>query len=407
MKNLAKFVAALRSFVNIHTRGSSNGRHPLERGTHDWRLAGSRRAGAGLVRVLGAGTLVAASALALGAVRSPAAGASPASGTVTVSPASGPVGTVVHVLGHVAPACMPSSRTAEVTLERVGQARVGGVESLWTRIEPDGSFDLEYRVPTTIGGAATRGLSAYPVYEGTYQFQFSTDAPTCTLSSTGIFGVTGPASPGASSFVAITPIPDGKGYWLAQAGGGVYSFGNAGFYGSLPGLHITPNAPITGIASTPDGKGYWLVGADGGVFAFGDATYQGHQTPAFAPYESIASLAGGNYAVASAHPGAIWDEPSNTKVSALPTTGDFPLAASISGAAVTPTGKGDWQVGLDGGVFAFGTAPFEGSLPGIGVAPNTPIVGIASTADGAGYWLVGADGGVFAFGNAGFYGSAA
>ena len=451
MKNLAKFVAALRSFVNIHTRGSSNGRHPLERGTHDWRLAGSRRAGAGLVRVLGAGTLVAASALALGAVRSPAAGASPASGTVTVSPASGPVGTVVHVLGHVAPACMPSSRTAEVTLERVGQARVGGVESLWTRIEPDGSFDLEYRVPTTIGGAATRGLSAYPVYEGTYQFQFSTDAPTCTLSSTGIFGVTGPASPGASSFVAITPIPDGKGYWLAQAGGGVYSFGNAGFYGSLPGLHITPNAPITGIASTPDGKGYWLVGADGGVFAFGDAgfygslpglhitpnapitgiastpdgkgywlvgadggvfafgdaTYQGHQTPAFAPYESIASLAGGNYAVASAHPGAIWDEPSNTKVSALPTTGDFPLAASISGAAVTPTGKGAWQVGLDGGVFAFGTAPFEGSLPGIGVAPNTPIVGIASTADGAGYWLVGADGGVFAFGNAGFYGSAA
>ena len=407
MKNLAKFVAALRSFVNIHARGSSNGRHPLERGTHDWRLAGSRRAGAGLVRVLGAGTLVAASALALGAVRSPAAGASPASGTVTVSPASGPVGTVVHVLGHVAPACMPSSRTAEVTLERVGQARVGGVESLWTRIEPDGSFDLEYRVPTTIGGAATRGLSAYPVYEGTYQFQFSTDAPTCTLSSTGIFGVTGPASPGASSFVAITPIPDGKGYWLAQAGGGVYSFGNAGFYGSLPGLHITPNAPITGIASTPDGKGYWLVGADGGVFAFGDATYQGHQTPAFAPYESIASLAGGNYAVASAHPGAIWDEPSNTKVSALPTTGDFPLAASISGAAVTPTGKGAWQVGLDGGVFAFGTAPFEGSLPGIGVAPNTPIVGIASTADGAGYWLVGADGGVFAFGNAGFYGSAA
>ena len=405
MKSLGKLVAAMRPFETIGASAASHGGCPPGCGAQRWHAARLRRAGAGLVRVLGAGALVAAAALALGAARSPTAGASPAGGTVTVSPGSGPVGTVVHVLGHVAPACMPSSRTAEVTLERVGQTRVGGVESMWTRIEPDGSFDLAYRVPTTIGGAATRGLFAYAVREGTYQFQFSTDAATCALSSTGIFRVTGPARPGANSFVGIASTPDGEGYWLAQAGGGVYSFGDVGFYGSLPGIGVRPAQPVVGIASTPDGKGYWLVGADGGVFAFGDATYQGHQTPAFAPYESIASLAGGNYAVASAHPGAIWDEPSNTKVSALPTTGDFPLAASISGAAVTPTGKGAWQVGLDGGVFAFGTAPFEGSLPGIGVIPNTPIVGIASTPDGQGYWLVGADGGVFAFGDAGFYGS--
>ena len=36
---------------------------------------------------------------------------------------------------------------------------------------------------------------------------------------------------------------------------------------------------------------------------------------------------------------------------------------------------------------------------------NAPIVGAASMPDGAGYWEVGADGGVFAFGGAGFYGS--
>jgi len=58
-------------------------------------------------------------------------------------------------------------------------------------------------------------------------------------------------------------------------------------------------------------------------------------------------------------------------------------------------------------VFAFGTAPFEGSLPGIGVIPDAPVVGIAATPDAKGYWLVGADGGVFTFGDAGFYGSAA
>ena len=34
-------------------------------------------------------------------------------------------------------------------------------------------------------------------------------------------------------------------------------------------------APVVGMASTPDGKGYWLVGADGGVFGFGDAGFFG------------------------------------------------------------------------------------------------------------------------------------
>jgi hypothetical protein len=29
------------------------------------------------------------------------------------------------------------------------------------------------------------------------------------------------------------------------------------------------------MASTPDGGGYWLVAADGGVFSFGDAGFFG------------------------------------------------------------------------------------------------------------------------------------
>jgi hypothetical protein len=34
---------------------------------------------------------------------------------------------------------------------------------------------------------------------------------------------------------------------------------------------------VTGIASSPDGHGYWLVAGDGGVFAFGDAGFFGSQ----------------------------------------------------------------------------------------------------------------------------------
>jgi hypothetical protein len=29
------------------------------------------------------------------------------------------------------------------------------------------------------------------------------------------------------------------------------------------------------MAATPDGHGYWLVAADGGIFAFGDADFEG------------------------------------------------------------------------------------------------------------------------------------
>jgi hypothetical protein len=37
----------------------------------------------------------------------------------------------------------------------------------------------------------------------------------------------------------------------------------------------TLNAPIVGITATPDGGGYWLQGSDGGIFTFGDAPFLG------------------------------------------------------------------------------------------------------------------------------------
>ncbi len=67
----------------------------------------------------------------------------------------------------------------------------------------------------------------------------------------------------------MAPTPDGKGYWLVARDGGIFSFGDAAFYGSTGGLAL--NQPIVGMAPTPDGKGYWLVAADGGIFSFGDA----------------------------------------------------------------------------------------------------------------------------------------
>ncbi len=83
--------------------------------------------------------------------------------------------------------------------------------------------------------------------------------------------------------VGITSTPDGRGYWLVASDGGVFSFGDAPFLGSMGGQRM--NAPVVGIASTssaatqfppyPAVFGYVLVGADGGVFTFGDAPFYG------------------------------------------------------------------------------------------------------------------------------------
>ncbi|MGH8981798.1 MAG: hypothetical protein ACRDWE_12415, partial [Acidimicrobiales bacterium] len=211
----------------------------------------------------------------------------------------------------------------------------------------------------------------------------------------------------AKPIVAIASSPDGKGYWLVGADGGVFAFGDAGYYGSLPSHGITPVGPIVAIAPTTDGDGYWLLGADGGVFSFGNAVYDGRGTVGGSPWESIAALSGGGYAVAGSKPGQIAQQPGDSALSTSSTGPRDGVAASMSAAAVKPDAKGSWQVGLDGGVFTFRHANYYGSLPGSGIHPAKPIVDIAATPDDGGYWLLGSDGGVFAFGDAGFYGSAA
>jgi hypothetical protein len=89
--------------------------------------------------------------------------------------------------------------------------------------------------------------------------------------------------------------------------------------------------------------------------------------------------------------------------SSLPASAEVTVAAPPVAAAVAPDGKGYWVASSDGGVFAFGTAGFYGSMGGKPL--NKPIVGITATPDGKGYWEVAADGGIFAYGTAGYFGS--
>jgi hypothetical protein len=163
----------------------------------------------------------------------------------------------------------------------------------------------------------------------------------------------------AKPIVGMAATPDGQGYWLVATDGGVFSYGDAKFYGSAGAIHL--NQPIVNMEATPDGLGYWLVASDGGIFTYGDAKFYG-------------------------------------------STGAIHLNKPIVGMSTTPDGQGYWLVASDGGVFTYGDGRFYGSTGAIHL--NKPIAGMATTPDGKGYWLVASDGGIFTFGDAPFSGTA-
>jgi hypothetical protein len=84
-------------------------------------------------------------------------------------------------------------------------------------------------------------------------------------------------------------------------------------------------------------------------------------------------------------------------------TGSLKLNKPVVGMSSQPGGGGYRFVATDGGVFAYGNAAFYGSMGGSPL--NKPIVGMATTNTGNGYWLVASDGGIFAYGDAKFFGS--
>jgi hypothetical protein len=152
--------------------------------------------------------------------------------------------------------------------------------------------------------------------------------------------------------VQMVSTADGRGYWFVASDGGIFSFGDAEFYGSMGGTPL--GGSIVGMAATPSGHGYWLVAGDGGMFSFGDAGFYG-------------------------------------------SLGDVALNAPVAGMAATADGGGYWLVASDGGVFTFGDATFHGSLGSS--ASSAPVSAIVPSKGDGGYWLVDPDGWNYSFAN--------
>jgi 3D (Asp-Asp-Asp) domain-containing protein len=142
----------------------------------------------------------------------------------------------------------------------------------------------------------------------------------------------------------MAPTPDGQGYWLVGADGGIFSFGNAHFHGSTSRIHL--NAPIVGMAPTPDGQGYWLMGADGGIFSFGNADFRGSLSPEPPQTRAIALAAdpsGEGYWVATAPapppaPAAVPDPRRATAPAPDPATRPVAAPAATADPLGTPAG---------------------------------------------------------------------
>ena len=312
------------------------------------------RATPGYDLATGLGTPV-ASAL-VGRLRTPPADTCPVVTGISVS--SGPAGggTTVTVSG---------SNLGGVTEVDFGNGNAAAIRSVTTS-----SVTVSTPVSPTGGWAVTSVIvKAGPDalgFDGSLPFTYlgprgywtvASDGGIFSFGQMGFYGSMG-GKPLHQPIVGMAPTPSSRGYWLVASDGGIFSFGDAAFHGSTGNLRLTQ--PVVGMAPTPDGGGYWLVASDGGIFSFGDAGFSG-------------------------------------------STGNLRLDKPIVGMAPTPDGGGYWLVAADGGIFAFGDAVFHGSMGG---TPLTkPVVGMATTPDGGGYWLVAADGGIFSFGDAAFHGS--
>jgi murein DD-endopeptidase MepM/ murein hydrolase activator NlpD len=206
----------------------------------------------------------------------------------------------------------------------------------------------------------------------------------------------------AQAVLGIAATSSGAGYWMVAGDGGIFSFGDAPFFGSMGGQRL--NRPMVGMAATATGNGYWMFAGDGGIFAYGDARFFGSTasvalqapivamvpTPSNAGYLLFAAD-GGVFAFGdAAFQGSAYDQ----------LGGQAPRGAFVAGVAMPPgTGNGYWLVTSQGQVLAFGQAQQLGDLTQRTL--SNPVVGIAPSPSGRGYWLAQADGQVWAFGDAG------
>ena len=315
-------------------------------------------------------------------------------------------------------------------------------------LTPAGAGELYYGfadMPSTPTGTGTAGFTFFTTADAN-QTAYNADAGAGAVQPTSTQGAADVSSAVAAFFIVHAPAPSPTVTAVSPLGGPLaggtsvtvtgtnLTGATAVDFGATPGTGVVVNGGGTSLTVTaPAGAAATVnvtVTTPSGTSATGaadDFTYFALPTvtgvsPATGPSTggTTVTVTGTNLAGASAvHFGANAatnvspiSPTSLTAVAPAGTPGVVDLTVTTPG-GTSATGSADkftyqksgyWMVGNDGGIFSFGGAPYEGSLPGLGIHVKN-IVGLVPTSDGNGYWMIGSDGGVFAFGDAGFVGS--
>ncbi|HEX7165872.1 MAG TPA: choice-of-anchor D domain-containing protein [Acidimicrobiales bacterium] len=129
-------------------------------------------------------------------------------------------------------------------------------------------------------------LDSIPTPSGEGYYMVGSDGGIFTFGDAAFEGSMG-GTPLNAPVQSLVPDLDGSGYWLVASDGGIFAF-EAPFRGSMGGTRL--NRPVTGMVGYDDG--YLMVGEDGGIFTFGDAPFRGSlgANPPPVPVVSVAPL---------------------------------------------------------------------------------------------------------------------
>lgn len=188
--------------------------------------------------------------------------------------------------------------------------------------------------------------------------------------------------------IAMAAHPDGKGYWVLDRTGRVYEYGSAEYHGQYvvdwPGTDVWGEDGLAAWDITPTytGNGYWVIYGDGTIKGFGDAT----------PNDEVL-------------PWTDVDIFMNTVVD-----DKWLIQHQGNGIAGHPTKMGFWATTGSGEVYAFGECVQYGQLtervynPGMAdsfrLSRTEFTRSIESTASGNGYWIAFGSGHIAAYGDA-------
>ena len=233
---------------------------------------------------------------------------------------------------------------------------------------------------------------------------------------------------------SLTSIPSAN-FWLADAKGDVWAFGSAPAPTARPPAFLS--TPSSASRRPTTAKGYWLVATDGGIFSYGDAKFYG-STGAIALNRPIVGMAstptrratGSWRRTAASSPTATPGSTARPVPSSstgpsspwppLPTargTGSWPATAASSPTATPPSTvdgdaqarpahrghgpharrQGYWLVASDGGIFA----PVTRGSTALGRCEPDPAEKIVTGQSGHGYWVEEQNGTAHPFGDAG------